>query len=400
MKKIVAVSSVIAMMLGAMANVNAASQNKITVTDGNLRTVSFVNDTDEASSASIKNVLHSLGTLSAKYKNATQDFEVTSEVEEDGAVDVFLRLSNESASSTAYNDSVNLLTFYDIIITDSDGETVFSSKESKPEVVKVDNNEYAADIFLERFNEDDIVDSNTYTISVSVPGECTVSEIKKAMDISWEIVSDPVEEGATPIPVKEAPIVTEKPAATEVPTVTEAPAVTVAPTVTEAPVVTEAPAATEEVQETPDPTIVKGERLIGYGETGTYIYPGKYTASNKVGSTKISIYDEDGELVREVLLDEKDRSKEITLKEGQKLVYEGSKVELVPVEDEKDTKSGTKAATNSKNSKSGNNTSSKSSKTNPKTGDGIPFAGMAMVGVFSLGMLAYPEIEKRRKNNN
>lgn len=399
MKKIIAVSSAIAMMLGAAVNVNAASQNKITVTDGNLRTISFVNDTEDAASNSIKNVLYTLSGLSAKYKNVTQSFEVTSEVEEDGAVDVYLRLSNESASTTAYNDSVELLTFYDIVITDSEDEVVFSTEKNELEVEEVSKNEYAADILLDRFNEDDNADTREYTISVTVPGDCTTSEIKNALNIGWEIVSDPVEDGATPIPVEEV----EEVIATEAPVVTEVPVATEAPSVTEAPV-EEVEAAIEEAidesnagTEKGDDAIVKGERLIGEGEAGKYLAPGTYLASNKVGSTTLTIYDENGELVREVVLDEDNRTKKITLKEGQKLLYEGNKVELVSVEKVED--GGSDKATSSNKPTSSSKSDAKT-KTNPKTGDVAPFAGMAAVAVFAVGMLAYPEIEKRRKNNN
>ncbi len=386
MKKIIALSAA-AVMLGGAISVQAMSQAKLTVTDGGDREISFVNDTTDAASTSVKNVLYTLGDLSSRSSKSIQAFEVMSEVDEDGAVDVYLRLSTESSTVNALEESTKLLRTYEIVVKDSADEVIFDSGETELEIKSPEAGEYVADIFLGRFNEEELAESNVYNLYVAVPTDATANEIKKAKNISWEIVSDPVEEGATPIPVveEEEEEPTQAPAATAAPTA--APKPTAAPTA--APVSTEAPAGATEA---PVEAISSGERIIGDGDGE--IKAGKYTAEAREEKANIKIYDEDGELAREIELDESNPSKVITLKNGQKLVYEGG-VNLVPYKSDSASASTSTSSTGS--STAGN--AKATTKTNPKTGDTAPIACVSVAAVFALGMLAYPEIEKRRKNN-
>ena len=99
----------------------------------------------------------------------------------------------------------------------------------------------------------------------------------------------------------------------------------------------------------------------------------------------------------------------MTLKDGQSIMNDGGvnlKTYISPTAAPNATKNtsstGTKsgAASSSSSSKNAKATATaKPSKANPKTGDSAPIAGAAALGVFALGMMAYPSLEKRRKDN-
>ncbi len=371
MKKIIALMAALTMCMGISAH--AAGQTKVIVTDGNENEISFVNDTTDKDAKSIKKVLNTLEGLDDNGAQINQAFEVSCEVEGDALTDIFLRLEA---------DKDDVFDVYEIELKDAADEVVFDSNETELEI-KEEDDKYVADIFLGRYNVNELYELNTYNLSVTVAKDAKKADIKDAMDIDWAIVSDPVEDGSTPTPDE---IEKTTPAPTATPKATAAP--TTAPTAT--PSAEATPEATE-ATEAPVEEVSSGERMIGTDDGE--IKPGKYTATARDKKATLKIYDEDGELARTIELNEENPSKVITLSEGQKIAYEGG-VNLTPSSSKSTSSTGTIAG-NTSSTKS--NTSS--TKTNPKTGDSSPIAGVAMIGVFALGMLAYPGIEKRRKNN-
>ena len=368
MKKLVALSAVTAMLFAALG-AQAATQSKLTVSDGDIREISFVNDTTDKASKSIESVLYTLNDLNAKNSSVKQAFEVKSDVEE-GSVDVFLRIMAQSLTTTALKDATAMLDTYEIIIKDNTDTVIFDSETDEFEINQLSNSEFALDIYLGRFNEGELSEANTYNLSVKVAADATASDIRKAKSIKWEIVSDPVEISATAVPEIEK--ATATPVATAAPTA----APTITPAATAAP--TAEPTTAPEQTQAPIQTVSSGERVIGDGEGE--IKAGKYLAEARDENAIVKIYDKDGELSREIELVKGASGKVITLKDGQKLTYEGG-VNLVPYSSTTQTTATAKIP---------------STKTNPKTGDTAPIAGAAMLAVFALGMLAYPEIEKRK----
>ncbi|MDO5397893.1 MAG: hypothetical protein Q4G33_08170 [bacterium] len=400
MKKTVALSAALILAMGSTAGVMAASEptmspdvkSKLTVTEEKGKIVSLSNETFDKESVSVKTVLNILNSLNSANVKENQSFEIKSESDGKQPVDVYLRLSTESSAVNALYDSQKLVDTYDITIKDGNS-VVYNSKSSDLKVVSPKKNEYVLDIFLGRFNEDDSEEIGKYDIEIAVPAGTSASQVKNAKKLKWEIVSDPVEAGATAAPTA---IPTTAPTVTPVPVPVQTPnSVTAA--VTQAPAASTA-APTAAPTGTPEP-----ENSVRYiGNDAGEIKPGKYTVTAKDKEAVLKIYNKDGKLEREIQLNEKKPSQVVTLNDGESIVNEGPVNLKTYVEPTATPKATAKPTATSKTSSTSKTATSKptTAKTNPKTDDSAPIAGAAAVGMFALGMMAYPSIEKRRKDND
>lgn len=408
MKRAVALSAALVLSVSGAASVMAAptaeptmspqAKSKLTVASENSGAVSLINETYDKEAASIKKVLKIVDSLNSVNANKKQSFEVTSVSNNGRPVDVYLRISAESSAVNALYDSQKLIDTYNITIKNGD-DLVYSSNNGGLKVSSPNKNEYAIDIPLKRFNEDDAEEINNFEIEISIPAGKTASQIKNAKKLDWEIVSDPVEEGAAAFPTAvptATPTATTVPAATVNPTLIPSPTELVSGSATQTPA-SPAPTATAE-PEKEEPS----KKITYVGDGKDEIKPGTYTITAKNKEAIVKIFNKDGELEKEIEINEKKPSRVVTLKDGQSIMNEGG-VNLK-------TYTAPTAAPNAKNNTSSTSTkataspkpttAAKSSKSNPKTGDSAPIAGAAALGVFALGMMAYPSLEKRRKEND
>lgn len=414
MKKAVTLSAALVLSVSGVSSVMAAptaeptmspqAKSKLTVASEKSSTVSLVNETYDKESVSIKNVLKIVNSLNAVNASEKQSFEVTSISNNGRPVDVYLRVSTESSALNALYDSQKLIDTYNITIKNGDN-VVYSSKNSSLKVSSPKKNEYVIDIPLKRFNESEAEEINNFDIEISIPVGKTVSQIKNAKKLDWEIVSDPVEEGAA-----EFPTIVPSATPTATPVATTVTSSTVNPTMIPAPTELVSESATQVPATTPPAATKEPSKTIKYvGEGKDEIKPGTYTITAKDKEAVVRIFNKDGELEKEIEINEKKPSQVVTLKDGQSIMNDGGvnlKTYISPTAAPNATKNtsstGTKsgAASSSSSSKNAKATATaKPSKANPKTGDSAPIAGAAALGVFALGMMAYPSLEKRRKDN-
>ena len=404
MKKLVAIASTMVMTMGAYAGVQAATaptaspetQSIVTVSsDDNKHSASLVNDTTDKESASIKNVIYAVDRLNSKGASASQELTVESSSTKGLASDVFLRLSTESSSKNALYDATKLIKSYDIVVKNGD-RVVYNSKASDIQVESPKAGTYVLDIFLDRFNEGEDKASETYSIDIKLPADATASEIKNIKKVNWEVASDPVEADATAVPVPNITAAPEVIVPTHVPaTVTAAPSLpTPTPKViTPVPDATATPAPSETLE-------TKDEKIVGNGEKE--IKPGTYTVTAKEKEAVVKIYDKDGKLKSQIVIDENKPSQVVTLVAGDRIQNDG-KVNLTeyksPTSAPSSSAKTANTTTTAKKTTNPKATVAPSSKSNPKTGDTAPIAGVAALAVFALGMIAYPALEKKRKDN-
>lgn len=417
MKKIAAVTAAIAAAVCTATGVMAAAtpeptkapdvKSKITVTSDKSSGISLENKTYDKEAASIKKALISTNGLSAVYATEKQKFQIKSESDGKQPIDVYLRLSTTSDAVNAEYDSKKALTTYSITIKDGDN-VIYNSNEKQADVTSPKKGEYVMDVYLGRFNESEIEDLKEYSIDVLVPQGTTASQVKNAKKVDWEIVSDPVEDTAVPAPtfaVKATAVPTEAPKATTVPqTETAAPVTPTPQVVTPAPAATPTQAATA-VPATTVPAATElsdgtNSKTVGTGKD--QVAPGTYTVTSKDKDKDVTVkvYNSDGKLDKEIQLTSKKPSQVVTLKAGQKIEY-SSPINLTTYKSPTAAPSATAktAAKATATPKATATAAPKDAKKNPKTGDTAPIAGASALAMFALGMMAYPEIEKRRKNN-
>lgn len=445
MKKIIAASSAAVMLICLSVNTYAASSPSVTVSNALGKNVTYQYSGDSEDSKNITQLMTELDRLTTKKRTVSQVLTVES-VNNDGVpVDMYLRLTSSTTATVTptpratavpetkkTNIAGTILDKYNLKITDASDNVIYSAgdKDSENGYVYVDKNKkYAQDIYLGRLNEQSESETKVYTVTVSLPTDITSYEISRLDKVEWSIVSDPFEAGSTPMPElikataaptetpdaeateapKETSKTTESPraAATPVPTPVTVVQITTGPI---APAVTAAP--TPEPASTPIALDKGGVKKIG---ASADIKPGKYTAT---GSGLVKVYDTNGELKTSILLKDKNASSDtagvdsyvLNLLEGETLEYEDklslkaySSSTAAPKATAKAAatpKASTVKTTTAPAARAAATAAPAAAKTNPKTGDTAPIAGLSVIAVFGLGLFAFSEADRRRKKNN
>lgn len=309
---------------------------------------------------SIKPLMTELQNLYKKGK-ITQKITVKSESAGKRNVSMTLRLSLQDKADEALTQSEkDALAYYDIKVTDSNGQILYSE----------DNGDYKKgnrDIPLGILNKLSDTESQTYDITISVNKELDKASVKNDADkLDWSIVSDVY------IPVDE---VTPKPASI----------VTSAPTIVPSSAVVE--------NKNGVITFSAGEYLCGKD-----IPAGRYVMS---GSGKVRVYSPDGAVKSTVALKNKGENINgveeyiVNLSEGEKLSAEAD-ITLTP-HTSKATASPKPTKTPSASKATATPKAGTSSKTNPKTGDAAPIAIVFALGIMSIAAVIFIEINKRNQ---
>ena len=400
MKKITAIATAAMLMTSLALTAYAEGTSSVTVTNAAGKSVTYNYESGAAEVKSITPIMSELDKLSVAKRSVSQAVTVNSLNTDNMQVDMYLRLSADASSkaTTAPKSSESpealksiantILEGYIVEVKDASNNIVYST-DLDGRFVYAEEGKYISDMYLGRLNEQSEEENKVYTINVKLPEGTSAAELSKLSKVDWSIVTKPGDN--EPVPT---PIATRRPTPTPVSTVASSTAST--PAAVKTPVPTAAAAPTAEPSATPEVLKGGGTKKIG---KGLDIVPGKYTAT---GTGMVKIYDKDGTLKTNIKLKSADDKSEsgvesyvLTLNEGETLEYE-DKLNLKPYSTTKSTaapKSTTKATTAPKA------TATPSPKTNPKTGDNTPVAGMSAVGVFGLGMFVFMEIERRRKSN-
>jgi len=322
---------------------------------------------------SIKTLMEKLDGLE-KEESVVQTITVSSESADKSPVQFRLRLSipidEENPEVTPSPSEYSSLDYYNIKVTDTTGAVLYSYEEEH----ETEEGVTYKDITLGTLNTVRDKESKIFNITVSINEELDKSSVaKSAKKLDWSIVS------GTPLESTEAPV-------------TPAP--------------TEDTTSEEETKPTPSTTLKEDKNGVLTVQAGEYVCgddfeEGRYTAT---GSGKLTVYEKSGKVKTTVALKEKNDTESngvleyvINLQEGEKIAVD-AETKLTPYIASKATTAPKSTTTPSKSTNSTNSSSSTSSKNNPKTGDTVPVVLLASVGVMAMGMIAYIETKKRKKN--
>ncbi len=371
---IVTVVAALCMSVTAMAATSSVSVKNNIVTS---EPVSYTYKAGEEGEVviSIKSLMEKLDGLE-KEESVVQTITVSSESADKSPVEFRLRLSipenDENKDATPSPSDYQALDYYNIIVTDTSGAVLYSYEEAQ----ETEEGATYKDINLATLNTVRDKESKIFNITVSINEELDKSSVaKSAKNLDWNIVSGaPVEPTQSP----------ETPAPTEEVTVTDEP--------------TTAPTASTSLKEDKNGvlTVQAGEYVCG-----TDFEEGRYTAT---GSGKVSVYSSSGKLKTAFMLkDANDKTSTgstehvVNIEEDEKIVVE-SETKLTPYIASKATTAPKSTTTPSKSTATTDSSTGTSSKNNPKTGDTVPVVLLASVGVMAMGMIAYIETKKRKKN--
>ncbi|MGN1201817.1 MAG: LPXTG cell wall anchor domain-containing protein [Eubacterium sp.] len=328
------------------------------------------------------------GLSSASANAYTEDtLTVTSNSKAGIRVDVLLRLTLDSVPETEYSP----LDYYSFIISDNNGDLVYSSAEDTVSELSATIKE----IYLGEFNSHFTSDTKTYNVQYKVSDTGKNLSKDDISGLSLELVAEPLQitvedSGNTVVAATES---------TEAPT---APAENGQTAVTAAPENTE-PAATPEPTEGIEKIIVIGKSK---DKDGNVITAGRYVMK---GNALVSIKDKDGKIkTEETVIDGSVEGVEgvsqliVTLEDGDAIIIQPIDGQTnAPISLEKtNVSSATEKPSGSSATEKPAATASASSKSSPKTGDNGIALGMlggimavAAAGFGGLGII------KRRKTN-
>lgn len=411
MKRLGAVIVSLAVTLGITAGVYAATPSSVKVSGSgtNAKTVTYQYTSGKEASKPVTNIMTEPNNLTKKKMSVTQVITLTSESADNSPVEFKLRLVTKPSATptptpkttpTATPDVKNsVLGVYNITVRDSAGKIVGESKSGEEDLYVSEKGIVTRDIDLGILNKQSSKETKIYNIEVSINGDETAWQLNSAKkQIQWEIVSGPVPE-ATPSPT---PDENAEKTETDTPKESSAPEITMTPVPQSTPSVTETPAPTEKPSPSPTAETYKngGTKYVGNDKD---IKPGRYVAT---GNGMVKVYNENDELKTSILLtDGKDNTENgvdsyvLSLADGQKLEY-SDYINLKPYT----TATATPKASENTNTSSATTapksggSDSDSSKSNPKTGDSTPIAGLSVVMVFALGMAVFMEISRRKED--
>lgn len=380
LSSIIAAAAILCMSVSVLAAESSVSV-KNNVVGAEPVTYTYEAGKSGETAASIKSLMTKLDDL-AKQDSVVQTLTITSESADETPVEFKLRLSIPEDSSDVKPEAIttpspeeySALDYYNIQVTDTQGNVVYSYEE-EPE--NEDISRTYKDIPLGVLNKTKSAENKIFNITLSINKSLNKSSIaENAEKLDWSIVSDIyIEE--TPIPMTPAPAVT----------VTSEPETQT----------TESPASVQE-DKNGVITLASGEYICG-----TDIEEGRYTMT---GEGKVHVYTSKDELKSTIALKKANDTSAngveeyvINLSDGEKIVVE-SAITLTPytAAEATSTPKATKTPSSSSSVKATATPAASSSKSNPKTGDNAPLLGITFLGIIAVGAFVYIEIRKRKHN--
>lgn len=372
------VAAAIAAVLSIGASASADSSVSVKNNDPNTEPVTYNYNAENTGEivTSIKSLMTKLNNLS-KQDSVVQTLTVTSESTDNKPVTFKLRISlpDKSASAvmpepalTYSQDEYSALNYYNITITDAEGNNIYSYEDETEEI----NDSAYKDISLGMLNQEKGAESKIFNITLSVNKDLDKDSIAEhAKKLDWSIVSDASVQ-VRGEDLRESGISSE----------------------------TSAPINTSN-KDDEEINLSAGEYLCGKD-----IEPGRYTMT---GSGKVHVYAEDGALKTTIALKKEDDSSAngvseylINLQDGERVVLE-SDVQFTPYNASKVTPKPKSTASPQSTAKVGANVKATSApkentKNNPKTGDVISISGIISLAVLAVGAFVFIEIKKRKEN--
>lgn len=393
MKKILRAALIAVMTLCASVSAMAASSSSVSVknNDAGSQPVTYTYEAGKTgeTAKSITALMTKLSELQ-KQDSVVQTLTVTSKSADETPVEFKIRISLPSNTSSSVKpeavktpspDEYSALDYYNILITDTKGNVIYSYEEEEDK----ENEEQLKykDIPLGVLNMTGNSENRIFNITLSVNKELNKSSVSKnASKLDWSIVSSPCEK-ETPAPSPTAPAPEATPSSSV--TVTEAPK----------PQMTSEPSSSVNEDKNGVITLSKGEYLCGKD-----IDEGRYTMT---GNGKVHVYTSEGVLKATIALKSKDDKSSngvdeyvINLSEGEKINVE-DETKFTPYSASRTTSS-PKATSSAKPKSSPSPKPSSSGKNNPKTGDSAPIIAVTALAIAAAGAFTYIEIKKRKQH--
>lgn len=346
-------------------------------------TYSYTAGDDKEAVKSITDLFNKIDDITIDEPSTTQVITVKSNTGNGDVMNLTLRMTDQKDykdEDVTEEDSV--LTYYNINITDSEGNIIAKTSADAEDILKNDDGVFVKNLNMGDINTQFTTETKIYNIEISAPSDTTESRLAQAKEnIEWELVCIP------------ARLVENE--SEEDPSVTpEANEATATPEI-----VTQTPVATA-LAATPAPEQnAKGIKYIGEDKD---IIPGKYTVT---GNGTVKVYNSEDELKTNILLTDGEKESEggissyvLNLVEGDRLEI-SDYINLKPFTTATATPKATEKATATPKATAKATTKpSSTKKTNPKTGDTAPITAVSVIAVLALGACVYIEISKRKKN--
>lgn len=359
MNRFIAVIFAVVMSVSFAINANAAQSQIMVTGNDNSVTISFSDEEQSTKSQSIKSLIANLDEIS-KGEAITQKLTVSGDSEQ--SVKVYLRLevqkpySDEQSPVKATPEPVaeddNVLDYYDIVIKDVNGETIydFNAADKTSALVKFKDIELG-EIDAENKPKD-------YEITIS-QNESLKNMANEAAMIDWMIVTDGYSSVNKPV------ISTMEP---------------------------------NEAEAQLDGNIIERSLRDGTYTVGKDLLKGRYDIT---GEATVKVYTDDGELKTKIILTHDSNSQTGV----DNYVLNLSNGEVVEVSGEADFKpyTPTKSKATAKplygtDSSKNQVKATTAPKTNPKTGDMVPVGVIMLIG--AMAIVSFLALEyKKRKNN-
>lgn len=324
--------------------------------------------------------------------SVTQVITIKSNTDLAGVINFTLRMvdTKDYEDDASADDSV--LTYYNVNITDSDGELIAKTSADDADIIQTDEGQFIKNIELGKLNTQFTTETKIYNVEISVPSDIAERNIAEAREnTEWDLVSVPARfaESAASENESEANDKDTDSEATPVPT----------ESATQSPAATTAPTQAAETQNN-----AKGVKYVGEGKD---IVPGRYVVT---GNGLVKVYNDNDELKTSILLTDGKSQSEDGIESYVLNLTDGGRVEIsdyinlrpYPTATASPSATATPKATTA--AKAAATAAPKataaaaSAKTNPKTGDTMPVTAVSVIAVLSLGVCVFIEISKRKKN--
>lgn len=369
MKKLLISIVTAASMLMGPISAYAANNSSVKLSNGDKSvTYRYSAESKSETISNVSDLFDKMSELTDDNREIVQELKLSAGSTDSAEVDLVLILTDGNDQQGSREKSPVAL--YNVEVTDADG-SVISKIDAGTDGIEINNSgKYIKNISFGKFHSDSAIESKNYKVKVSVGEDVSKSDLELAKaNTKWFVKG--VTEGQ-PVPAA-TPVV-------------EANA-TAAPSVSPA----ASPSASPEASDKPE---AKGTKLVGKDKD---IVPGKYVLT---GNGAVKVYDSTGKVKADIMLtDGKSEAKEKAVESYAIELKEGDKVEIYDRVSLKPSEQNAKAtATPKATAKPAATAKTTAKKTNPKTADSAPIAAVAVTAVTALGVFAYLEYSKRKKN--
>ena len=407
-KRIVSAAAAAAIGIACCVSAFAASSSVSVSGDPGKAPLSFMyTENDGEIVKSIKYLIPDLNKVTGK-NSITQNLTVQSLSADNKPVTFSLRLSvpqtktassgPEQATPSPSPDDDNVLDYYNIVITDKTGDTVYDYKHAE----KTSGAAQYKDIALNTLNVSSPSENDVYKITISANSDLS-KMATSASRLDWSIVVN----GDGEAVVVSGAAATDKPAEkVDDVSVTNAPQITPTTETSEAELVlpTNTP---QSVAPSATPTPASGGKTVlaaGSYTVGNELVAGRYEIT---GDSTVKVYTAEGDLKTNIILTTDKNAKEgvksyvLNVRDGEMVDVSADTTfeEYIPAKAKATAKPAATSVPHSTarpTSTSAPKTTTAPTKANPQTGDNAPIALAAVIGAAALAIFAVLEIYKRK----